>query len=159
MNVLLLRILTIAAIASVPGCSRNLPNEKLEGQLRVTQDTMDIKERKIAMPVIPKFSQDAWINATPEILDSLKGKVVLFDFWEYTCVNCIRTLPYLKEWNKRYAGKGLLIVGIHAPEFEFGKKRENVEQAVRKFQLTYPVVLDNDYKIWTIFGTKYWPAK
>src|SRR6266581_477259 len=125
---LFLRILTIIELAFVPGCRRSQPNEKLEGQIKVTEDTMDIKERRIEMPVIPKFSQDYWINATPGILDSLKGKVVLFDFWEYTCVNCIRTLPYLKEWNRRYSGKGLLIIGIHAPEFEFGKKRENVEQ-------------------------------
>ena len=159
MNLTTLRNLLIVAIVVVQGCSRNLPNEKLEGQVKVTNDTADIKDRRIEMPAIPKFSQEFWINATPEILDSLKGKVVLFDFWEYTCVNCIRTLPYLKEWNTRYAGKGLLIIGIHAPEFEFGKKRENVEQAVRNFHLTYPIVLDNDYTIWTLFGNKYWPAK
>lgn len=111
------------------------------------------------MPRIPTFEKEYWINAEPHLVDKLKGNVVLVDFWEYTCVNCIRTFPYLKEWHRRYADKGLIILGVHAPEFVFGKKRENVEQAMRESGLTYPTVMDNDYVLWTIFGNRYWPAK
>ncbi len=128
-------------------------------QAQMDFEQSDLKERNIEMPKIPKVDKEFWINANPELVDHLKGKVVVVDFWEYTCVNCIRTFPYIKEWNRRYADKGLLILGVHTPEFEFGKKRENVEQAVKKFELTYPIVLDNDYAIWTIFGNRYWPAK
>lgn len=119
----------------------------------------DLKEKNIAMPPIPRLDEKSWINASGSILDSLKGKVVLVDFWEYTCVNCIRTLPYVKEWNRRYAANGLIILGVHAPEFDFGKIRANVEEAVKRFSIAYPVVMDNDYKIWGAFGNRYWPAK
>ncbi len=119
----------------------------------------DLISKNIPMPAIPRPAEEFWINSSGGILDSLKGKVVLVDFWEYTCVNCLRTLPYVREWNRRYAGKGLLILGVHAPEFEFGKQRANVERAVRNFSISYPVVMDNDYGIWTIFGNRYWPAK
>lgn len=136
------------------GCS---PDSK--GKANGQEELMDLKDRKITMPNIPKFDKEFWINSDPELIDNLKGKVVLVDFWEYTCVNCIRTLPYIKEWNKRYADKGLVILGVHTPEFEFGKERENVEKAVKEFGLEHPVVLDNNYTIWTIFGNHYWPAK
>lgn len=153
------RTVVLIALMLIAGCGRNQNAGELIGKVKLAAQLEDLKERNVEMPAIPKLDKEFWINATPEILDSLKGKVVLVDFWEYTCVNCIRTLPYLMEWNKRYADKGLLILGVHAPEFEFGKKRENVEQAVKRFGLTYPIVLDNDYKIWTVFGNKYWPAK
>ncbi len=120
---------------------------------------MDLKGNQIPMPQIPLFERTFWFNAGPEVVTKLKGKVVLVDFWEYTCVNCIRTLPYIKAWNERYADKGLIILGVHAPEFEFGKKRENVARAVNDFDLRYPIVMDSDYTIWRIFGNRYWPAK
>jgi len=107
----------------------------------------------------PEFGQ-LWLNtAFPLSLRSLRGQVVLVDFWDYTCVNCIRTLPYLKEWNARYSGKGLTIVGVHTPEFYFASVTELVQLAVRDFGITYPVVLDNDYQIWQAFANRYWPAK
>lgn len=136
------------------GCS-----PKSKGGNNTQSSPKDLQEKNMAIPKIPPFGKEFWINAGPELVNNLKGKIVLVDFWEYTCVNCIRTFPYIKEWNKRYANKGLVILGVHAPEFEFGKKRENVEQAAKKFGLTYPIVLDNDYTIWTIFGNRYWPAK
>jgi len=102
---------------------------------------------------------DAWINSKPLTLKKLKGKVVLVDFWTYTCVNCIRTLPYIKEWHKKYSKLGLVIVGVHTPEFEFEKKLENVQQAVKKFDLKHPIALDNDYQTWNSFSNRYWPAK
>ena len=100
-----------------------------------------------------------WINTEPFTLESHQGKVVLVDFWTYTCVNCIRTLPYLKAWHEKYADKGLVIVGVHTPEFDFEKLRENVVDAVGKFGLEYAVAQDNDYGTWDAFRNRYWPAK
>lgn len=84
---------------------------------------------------------------------------MLVDFWDYTCVNCIRTLPYLREWHRRYQDKGLVIVGVHAPEFYFGSVSELVQLAVRDFRIEYPVLLDNDYQVWQAFANRYWPSK
>lgn len=101
-----------------------------------------------------------WINSEPiESMDDLKGKVVLVDFWTYSCINCIRTLPYLQTWHERYSDAGLVILGVHAPEFQFEKKIENVRNAVEEFGLTYPVVQDNDFKLWRAYKNRYWPAK
>ncbi|NHI02659.1 DipZ protein [Candidatus Nitrosotalea sp. TS] len=101
-----------------------------------------------------------YINTTPDALkESMKNKVVLYDFWTYSCINCLRTLPYLKEWNEKYADKGLLIIGIHSPEFEFEKNINNVNMAVQKYNITYPVVLDSDHSTWDAFGNRYWPAE
>jgi thiol-disulfide isomerase/thioredoxin len=109
----------------------------------------------------PEFagSADDWLNSKPLKMSDLRGKVVLVDFWEYTCVNCIRTLPYLKEWNKRYAKDGLVIIGIHTPEFEFARDRKNVEQATKKLGITWPVLVDSEYKNWQAFNNSYWPRK
>jgi thiol-disulfide isomerase/thioredoxin len=106
----------------------------------------------------PEFGQQ-WINSSPLSLKALRGQVVLVDFWDYTCVNCIRTLPYLREWHKRYSTQGLTIVGVHAPEFYFASVSELVQLAVRDFGLEYPILLDNDYQIWQAFANRYWPAK
>jgi cytochrome c biogenesis protein CcdA/thiol-disulfide isomerase/thioredoxin len=95
----------------------------------------------------------------PLSLRQLRGKVVLIDFWTYTCINCLRTLPYLKAWNAAYADKGLVIVGVHAPEFGFEKKASNVDDAIRQNGLTYPIVQDNDMATWNAWGNQYWPAE
>ncbi len=101
-----------------------------------------------------------YINTTPDALkESMKNKVVLYDFWTYSCINCIRTFPYLKAWNEKYSDKGLLVIGVHSPEFEFEKNINNVRMATQKYGLTYPVVLDNDHSIWNAFGNRYWPAE
>lgn len=101
-----------------------------------------------------------WINSESiASLNDLRGKVVLIDFWTYSCINCIRTLPYLQSWHEKYADEGLVILGLHAPEFQFEKKIENVQKAVDEFGLTYPVVQDNDFKTWRAYGNRYWPAK
>lgn len=89
----------------------------------------------------------------------LTGKVVLLDFWTYSCVNCVRTLPHVKEWHKAYKDKGLVVIGVHTPEFEFEKNQENVEKAINDFQITYPVVLDSDYKVWNLYANRWWPRK
>ncbi|HPP74530.1 MAG TPA: redoxin domain-containing protein [Armatimonadota bacterium] len=109
----------------------------------------------------PEFigNENDWINTHPLRMSDLRGKIVLIDFWDYTCINCIRTLPYLREWHNRYKDKGLVIVGIHTPEFEFAKDRENVEEAVEKFGIDYPVLLDPDYENWQAYANRYWPRK
>ncbi len=100
-----------------------------------------------------------WINSKPLQITDLKGKVVLIDFWTYTCVNCIRTLPYLREWYQKYSDKGLVIVGVHTPEFEFEKNADNVAAAAHNYGVNYPIAQDNDYKTWDAFNNRYWPAK
>ena len=100
-----------------------------------------------------------YINSNGTKLSDLKGTVVLIDFWTYSCINCIRTLPYLVDWNQKYSDKGLVIVGIHSPEFEFEKGLDNVKQAVTRFGIKYPVLLDNDHGTWNAFQNSYWPRK
>lgn len=100
-----------------------------------------------------------WINSEPLTIHDQQGKVVLIDFWTYTCVNCIRTLPFIKAWHEKYEDKGLVILGIHTPEFEFEKDTDNVVQAMKDFGLTYPVAQDNDFGTWRAFSNRFWPAK
>ena len=101
-----------------------------------------------------------YLNTTPkELADAIKGKVVLYDIWTYSCINCIRTLPYITAWNEKYSDEGLLIIGIHSPEFEFEKNPANVEMAIKKHSIVYPVVMDNDLETWKAFENRYWPRK
>ena len=100
-----------------------------------------------------------WINSEPLSMDGLLGQVVLIDFWTYSCINCLRTLPYLQEWHQRYAADGLVIVGVHTPEFEFEKLYDNVLQATVTEGVAWPVVQDNDYKVWRSYANRFWPAK
>ncbi len=108
---------------------------------------------------MPAFKATRWVNSTPLTADALRGKVVLVDVWEYTCINWIRTSPYVKAWNRDYAKLGLIVVGVHAPEFEFGKRAENIDRGIRDHGLTYPIALDNDFAIWQALSNDAWPAK
>jgi cytochrome c biogenesis protein CcdA/thiol-disulfide isomerase/thioredoxin len=99
-----------------------------------------------------------WLNSPPLTREMLRGKVVLVDFWTYSCINCLRTLPYLKAWNEKYRDKGLIIIGIHTPEFAFEKDQKNVEQAIHDLGITYPVAMDNQYALWNAFKNESWPA-
>ena len=108
----------------------------------------------------PEFSGITnWINSSPLTLQELRGNVVLIDIWTYTCVNCIRTIPYIKEWYSRYQDQGLVIIGIHAPEFEFEKLTANVERSMIDLDISWPVAQDNNMKTWDSYGNMYWPAK
>jgi cytochrome c biogenesis protein CcdA/thiol-disulfide isomerase/thioredoxin len=100
----------------------------------------------------------AWLNSPPLTPDQLKGHVVLIDFWTYSCINCLRTLPYIRAWAEKYKESGLIVIGVHTPEFAFEKDLNNVRRAVSELKITYPVPLDNDYKIWKAFSNSYWPA-
>jgi len=104
---------------------------------------------------------EGWLNSDPLTLADLRdqGRVVLVDFWTYTCVNCVRTLPYLVAWHERYADHGLTILGVHTPEFEFERSRDNVAAAIERYGIEYPVAQDNDYVTWDAFENRFWPAK
>ncbi len=100
-----------------------------------------------------------WLNSGPLTIQSLKGKVVLVDFWTYSCINCIRTLPFVTKWYNAYKDQGLVVVGVHTPEFGFEKDTNNVADAIKRFGINYPVAQDNDYGTWTAYNNQYWPAE
>jgi cytochrome c biogenesis protein CcdA/thiol-disulfide isomerase/thioredoxin len=125
---------------------------------QTTDATTLINALPVSYPAPIITGIDAWINSPPLQLSQLKGKVVLIDFWTYSCINCIRTLPYLIDWYAKYHDKGFEIIGIHTPEFEFEKNLTNVKNAVKKFGIQYPVALDNRYATWLNFNNHYWPA-
>jgi len=99
-----------------------------------------------------------WLNTEPLTVESLRGKVVLVDFWTYTCINWLRTLAWVRAWSDRYAGDGLVVVGVHTPEFPFERDVDNVRRAVAEMDVRYPVALDPDYAVWEAFANHYWPA-
>jgi thiol-disulfide isomerase/thioredoxin len=137
--------------------------EHLRGPSRFSPSVIQSKERKTGdLPVLgqapPIIGISAWINTSPLTLEQLKGKVVLVDFWTYSCINCIRTFPYLRKWYDKYHDRGLVIIGVHTPEFEFEKDENNVRGAVKRFEIKYPVALDNQYQTWQSFSNFYWPA-
>jgi cytochrome c biogenesis protein CcdA/thiol-disulfide isomerase/thioredoxin len=101
---------------------------------------------------------EAWLNSPPLTPEGLKGKVVLIDFWTYSCINCLRAIPYVRAWAEKYKDHGLVVIGVHTPEFAFERKIENVRRAVSDLKIGYPVAIDNEYKIWRAFDNKYWPA-
>ncbi len=99
-----------------------------------------------------------WLNSAPLTSAGLRGKVVLVDFWTYSCINCLRALPYVRAWAEKYRDQGLVVIGVHAPEFAFEKNLDNVRRVVQDLKVTYPVAIDNNYAIWRAFGNQYWPA-
>jgi thiol-disulfide isomerase/thioredoxin len=108
----------------------------------------------------PEFAGiSAWLNSPPLTMESLRGKVVLVQFWTYSCINCLRTLPYVTKWYEKYKDQGFVLVGVHTPEFAFEKETANVETAIKRFGITYPVAQDNQYRTWRAFGNQYWPAE
>jgi cytochrome c biogenesis protein CcdA/thiol-disulfide isomerase/thioredoxin len=136
------------------GAQRQL--EKLRGNTRQVAATTSLKDYGPA-PELTGLTN--WINSKPLTLKQLRGKVVLIDFWTYSCINCLRTLPHVKAWYHAYHGKGLVVIGVHTPEFAFEHVPSNVRGAVKRLGITYPVALDNDYSTWNAFQNQYWPAK
>jgi len=108
------------------------------------------------MPSLDGANQ--WLNSPPLSAASLRGKVVVVDFWTYSCINCLRTLPYVKRWYEKYHDHGLVVIGVHTPEFAFERDPDNVKRAIEDYAITYPVAMDNDYRIWRAFHNQYWPA-
>ncbi|MCH7642504.1 MAG: redoxin domain-containing protein [Chloroflexi bacterium] len=127
------------------------------GTAAVAEDA--VPERSVLKPEITGISN--WINSEPTTVEAeiALGNVVLIDFWTYTCVNCIRTLPHLRAWEEKYGDRGLTIIGVHSPEFDFEKLTENVEDAVVRLDVTWRVAQDNDMETWRRFGNRFWPAK
>jgi len=130
--------------------------QKLLNQLDDKNSDAIVVASTPSMPPIDGATR--WFNSPPLTSASLRGKVVLVDFWTYSCINCLRTLPYIKAWNEKYRDQGLVIVGVHAPEFAFEKDQQNVEKAIHDLGITYPVAMDNNYTIWNAYKNQYWPA-
>ena len=129
--------------------------QKLISQLAQAPDTANSATGRTAPPL---NGATQWLNSPPLTDEMLRGKVVLVDFWTYSCINCLRTLPYLKAWDEKYRSQGLVIIGIHSPEFAFEKDQRNVEQAIHDLGVTYPVAMDNQFTIWNAYKNEYWPA-
>ncbi|BBQ01936.1 cytochrome C biogenesis protein DipZ (plasmid) [Burkholderia sp. SFA1] len=172
-------LLTVAAIATgldtrvlalIPGAPTNGIESRLVGALKTKQATHDRGQRarimrvstQAALPVqgrLPSLDgATTWLNSAPLSANELRGKVVVVNFWTYSCINCLRTLPYLKTWAQRYADDGLVVIGVHTPEFGFERDTGNVKRALANLNIRYPVAIDNDYGIWRAFGNQYWPA-
>ena len=156
-------VLTRLSLASTGGLEQKVI-DRFHPQTRpkkiFVNQTIDVSDTDPSAPsTMPALAgATAWINSAPLTPESLRGKVVLVDFWTYSCINCLRTLPYIKAWNEKYKDSGLVIVGVHTPEFAFEKDEGNVRKAVKDLGVTYPVPMDNDYRIWRAFNNEYWPA-
>lgn len=152
------------------GLTKIEDNELILKELKKLDDS-EINEQDLGKPlnnvtlnkigIAPEIiAGGEWFNVEkPLKLSELKNKVVLVDFWTYTCINCQRTFPYLKEWWRKYADEGLVIIGVHSPEFEFEKSPKNVSSAISDFELKYPIVQDNNFETWKNYNNRYWPAK
>jgi cytochrome c biogenesis protein CcdA/thiol-disulfide isomerase/thioredoxin len=141
--------------------SANAPTMAMNGDPGAMMTAAEAPASK-ALPVegsLPSLAGAVeWLNSPPLTPEQLKGKVVLVDFWTYSCINCLRSIPYVRAWADKYKDQGLVVIGVHAPEFAFEKNIGNVKQAVAKLKIDYPVAVDNDYAIWRAFNNEYWPA-
>jgi thiol-disulfide isomerase/thioredoxin len=116
--------------------------------------------KRLTQKINPSFDGATdWLNSQPLNLADLRGKVVLIDFWTYTCINWRRTLPYVREWAKKYKQQGLVVISVHTPEFSFEQKLENISRSIKEMNITYPVAVDNNYDVWRSFQNHYWPAR
>jgi thiol-disulfide isomerase/thioredoxin len=130
-------------------------SEDESAELQITPKTVS---KPLAGELPSLDSATTWLNSQPLAADDLRGKVVLVDFWTYTCINWLRTLPYVRAWAEKYQDHGLVVIGVHTPEFSFEHDIENVRQAAGDMRITYPIAIDNDYAIWRAFNNHYWPA-
>jgi cytochrome c biogenesis protein CcdA/thiol-disulfide isomerase/thioredoxin len=134
-------------------------DQMMAGNQQMKPATADASKPNSESQPLPDLSGGtAWINSPALTPASLRGKVVLVDFWTYSCINCLRTLPYVKAWSEKYKDSGLVVIGVHTPEFPFEKDESNVRKAVRDLGISYPVAMDNNYAIWRNFNNEYWPA-
>jgi thiol-disulfide isomerase/thioredoxin len=142
--------------------SANAPTMAMNGNPAAAMKAAEATPGPQALPVegsLPSLSGAVeWLNSPPLTAEQLKGKVMLVDLWTYSCINCLRSIPYVRAWADNYKDQGLVVIGVHAPEFAFEKNIGNVKQAVAKLKIDYPVAVDNDYAIWRAFNNEYWPA-
>jgi thiol-disulfide isomerase/thioredoxin len=150
-------------LADVRGTENNAGTVAAAAAHGSARASMNVESELPVYGRAPDFTgNQRWFNTPgerPLSLRELRGRVVLVDFWTYTCINCIRTLPHLKAWDERYRDRGLTIVGVHTPEFPFERDADNVGDAIEQSELRYPVAQDNEYATWTAYGNEYWPAK
>jgi thiol-disulfide isomerase/thioredoxin len=139
------------ALAALAAVGVSLANGQFPG-------LSDARAARTDAPAPPLDGATTWLNSPPLNMAQLRGRVVLIDFWTYSCINCINTLPYVRSWAEKYKDQGLTVIGVHTPEFPFEKDVGNVRDALKRFKLTYPIAIDNDYKIWRAFQNNYWPA-
>ncbi len=142
-----------AMMSGNPAMMSGNPGMMMRGKPTAQPDELPIEG---ALPTLAGATQ--WLNSPPLTPDALKGKVVLVDFWTYSCINCLRAIPYVRAWAEKYKDQGLVVIGVHAPEFAFEKNVKNVRNAVADLKIDYPVAIDNDYAIWRAFNNQYWPA-
>jgi thiol-disulfide isomerase/thioredoxin len=151
------------ALARVRGQNTGAPHFGVAAASRLP--ALSLASKRISVPLndygkAPDFSGIShWLNSSPLSIGDLRGRVVLIDFWTYSCINCLRTLPHLEEWDQAYRSKGLVIVGVHTPEFAFEHDLGNVTAATQRLGVRYPVALDNDYRTWNAYSNQYWPAE
>jgi cytochrome c biogenesis protein CcdA/thiol-disulfide isomerase/thioredoxin len=158
--------LDTSVLARVSGASTTTIEQglldRLQPPARTAQNAMRPANATAALPdegpMPPLSGAVDWLNSPPLTAEALRGKVVLVDFWTYSCINCLRSIPYIKAWAAKYKDQGFVVIGVHAPEFAFEKNIANVKNAVARLGIRYPVAVDNDYAIWKAFNNQYWPA-
>ncbi len=141
-----------------PSLAMNGNPDMMAGVAMAAKPTAGIDDLPIEGNLPALSGAVAWLNSPPLTAQALRGKVVLVDFWTYSCINCLRSLPYVRAWADKYKDKGLVVIGVHAPEFAFEKDIDNVRRAVKELDLDYPIAIDNNYAIWNGFNNEYWPA-
>ena len=144
-----------AVLAGAIGASLAIPAEDDNMRQKMVPPVIGLPNHS-ELPALDSATE--WLNSVPLTAAKLRGKVVLVDFWTYSCINSLRNLPYMESWAAKYKDAGFVVIGVHTPEFSFEKQRPNVEAAVRDLKLPYPVVMDSDYRIWQAFNNEYWPA-
>src|SRR6185295_6219765 len=146
----------LSKVASGTICA---PNEVITADKSVVQQMTPAAVRLPIEGELPSLgSATEWLNSPPLTASGLRGKVVLVDFWTYTCINWLRTLPYVRAWAEKYKNQGLVVIGVHSPEFAFEKNLDNVRRAVKDMKVDYPIAIDNDHALWRAFKNQYWPA-
>ena len=160
-------LLVVGAIAYIESTKPDIPIDtsapvvssgELPADYAVDASVFAAKQQQF--PLAPEIVPTGeWLNSEPQTITGLRGKVVLVDFWTYSCINCIRTLPYIESWHEKYNDSGLVILAVHTPEFEFEKNAENVQRAAEKYGLKYAIVQDNEYRTWRAYSNRYWPRK
>ena len=158
-NIALVIVVLLIVAAIVYLTPRNTVANSVELSVSDASQRVTLKEQKYEKAK-ELAGISGYLNTDAFKLSELIGKkVVLIDFWTYTCINCQRTLPYITAWDKKYRDQGLVVIGVHTPEFEFEKKKGNVQSAIEEFGIKYPVVQDNDYATWRAYNNRYWPRK
>lgn len=154
-------VIVLLALGAAGYSFLNAPNTGTTEAINIMNESEAVEEKKGEYDrARPLIDPTGYVNTeNVSIQQNIGEKVILLDMWTYSCINCQRTFPHLKEWNRKYRDDGLLIIGNHAPEFDFERKRSNVVEATEKYNITYPVVLDNNYGTWNAYNNRYWPQK